>query len=201
MSRQKEIKHHLSEAELDDRIDDTDDPELVTRLIFVKNLYFGDTLAEAAERVGKSQPTGGRWADRWNESGVEGLEPKWGDGRPPKLDDGERKRLRELLEEGQPWTTQEVRHLIEEEYNVSYHPNYIYELLRGFGMRYAKPRPKRPERPDNAAEILDDRIDEALDDGDDETVTDGGYVVGFSTRRGLNQPTTASEFGRSASRE
>lgn len=202
MVRRKDIERHLSEEELDERLNQTRDPELLKRLIFIKNLYRGDTLGEAAERVGRSQPTGGRWAERWNDGGVTGLTPEWGDGRPSKLDDGERQRLRALLEDGQPWTTQEILHLIEEEFSVSYHPNYIYELLRSFDMHYAKPRPKRPERPDNADEILEERIDDALNannDDDDEPVTDGGTVVGFSTRPGLNRPTTADESGPSTS--
>lgn len=201
MARRKEIERHLTEAELDERIKTAADPELVQRLIFVKNLYNGDTLGEAARRVGKSQPTGGRWADRWNEGGLEGLAPEWGDGRPAKLSDAERERLRELLEAGEPWTTQEILHLIEEEFDVTYHPNYIYELLRSFDMHYAKPRPKRPERPENADEILEDRLEDALesDDEDDEPVTDGGYIVGFSMRPGLNRPIIVDESGPSMS--
>lgn len=199
--RRKEIIRHLNEEELSKKLREADDSEIVRRLSFVKNLYKGDTLAEAADRIGKSQPTGVRWAERWNKGGIEALEPNYGDGRPPKLDEQEQERLKELLEEGQPWRTQEILHLIEDEFDVTYHQNYIHELLRSFDMNYAKPRPKRPDRPDNADEILEDRIDEAVDENDDnnETVTDGGYVVGFSTRRGRSQPTTANESGRSTS--
>ena len=83
---------------------------------------------------------------------------------------------------------------------MTYHLNYIHELLRSFDMQYAKPRPKRPERPDDAEAILEERINEALEEeSDDEPVTNGGYVVGFSTRRGLSRPTTANESGRSTS--
>ena len=198
--RRKEVERHLTEEEIDDELGSTDDPKMVQRLCFIKNLYEGDTLEEAARRVGKSQPTGGRWVDRWNEGGLERLTPEYGGGRPPKLDEDDRERLVALLEADQPWTTQEVRHLIEEEFDVTYHPNYIHDLLRSFDMHYAKPRPKRPERPDDAEEILEERIDEALEEeSDDEPMTDGGYVVGFSMRRGPNRPTIASESGRSTS--
>lgn len=200
MARRKEIERHLSEAELDEKIKSADDPKIVQRLCYVKNLYEGDTLKEAAQRVGSSQPTGARWAKQWNEGGVDGIRPDWGGGRPSKLDDEDRQRLVEMLQADQPWSTQEIRHLIEDEFDVSYHPNYIHELLRSFDMQYAKPRPKRPERPDDADEILEDRLDRSLDEtDDDDTVTDGGYVVGFSTRRGPNRRTTASESGRSTS--
>jgi hypothetical protein len=36
MARRKDIERHLTEDELDRRINQTDDPELLRRLIFVK---------------------------------------------------------------------------------------------------------------------------------------------------------------------
>ena len=180
--RRKAIERHLTDQELIERLRTESDPEMVRRLGFVKNLYEGDTIAEAATREGKSQPTGVRWAERWNEGGVEGLAPNHGGGRPPKLDEADRDHLVALLEADQPWTTQEIRQLIEDEFGVTYHPNYIHELLRSFDMHYAKPRPSRPERPENADEILEDRIEETLDRAepdDDEPVSDGGCVVGL----------------------
>jgi transposase len=174
--RRKEIERHLSEAELDAKLRNEENPEMVRRLGFIKNLYQGDTLGEAAGRVGKSQPTGARWAKRWNDGGVDELAPDHGGGRPSKLTTSERTDLRQQLETDRPWTTQDVLHLIEEEFGVSYHPNYIYELLRSFDMHDAKPRPKRPERPDGTDETLEDRLDETHDskDDDDGPVTDGG---------------------------
>ena len=200
--RRKELTRYLTKTELAETLRDCDDAEMVCRLGFIKNLYHGDTVAEAADRVGKSQPTGGRWLDRWNRGGVNGLSPDHGGGRPPKLNAEEQDRLRQLLEADQPWTTQEIRTLIKEKFNVTYHPNYIPELLRSLGMNYAKPRPERPERPDDADEILEERLEDTLDQKeDDEPVTDGGYVVGFLTRRGPNQPTIVNESGHSIHRE
>lgn len=175
-NRRKEIKRHLTEDELDEKLAETDDPKIVQRLCFVKNLYHGDTLQEAATRVGKSQPTSVRWAERWNEGGLDELAPSFGDGRPPKLDENDKERLIELLKAAQPCTTQEIRQLIKDEFDVTYHPNYIHELLRSFDMHGTKPQPKRPERQDNADEILDNRSDQPLEEpaDDDEPVTDGG---------------------------
>ncbi|PSP67764.1 hypothetical protein BRC85_04990 [Halobacteriales archaeon QS_1_69_70] len=105
---------------------------MVRPLGFVKNLYQADTLGEAADRVGKSQPRGARWAERWNEGGVGELAPDHGGERPSKLTAGERQQLREHLEADQPWTTEGLRSLIQEEFGVTYYPNYVYELLRSF---------------------------------------------------------------------
>jgi len=64
-------------------------------------------------------------------------------------------------------------------------------------LSYAIPRTKRPSRPDNAEEILDERVENAFDENtmqphnkregddpegwvvDDDIRTDGGTVVGF----------------------
>ncbi len=158
------------------------------RLIFVKRLYKGATLEDAADDVGMSQSTGSRWAKLWNKGG-----------RPPKLTDQQRVRLLDLLEEGEPWKKQEIQHLINTEFDVEYHPNYLPRLLDDLGLSYAIPRTERPDRPDNAAEILDERVSDVSaedesdephnkregDESDNEWTfnedvrTDGGTTVGF----------------------
>jgi len=196
-SRRKEIKYHLSEKEIDELHRDAEDEHRLRRLGFLKNLYQGDSIPEAADREGRSAATGDRWAEAWNEGGLEALMPSFGGGRPPKLDEDEQEELLELLREGQPWKSQEIQHLLQEEFGVSYSPNYLGTFLRELGLSYAKPRPKRPNRPENPEEILDERVEDALDeetdelhnkregddeDGwvvDDDIRTDGGTVVGF----------------------
>jgi len=195
--RRKEVVRHLSEDDLDRLLAETDDEKLSKRLTFVKNLYKGDTLAEAADRVGKSASTGSRWARRWNNGGLGLLSPNFGGGPPPKLDTAEQEHLLELLREGQPWKKQEIQHLINEEFDVQYHPVYLSQFLKDLGLSRAIPRTRRPSKPENAEEILDDRVADAVDeeadeshnkregdedDGwvvDDDICTDGGTVIGF----------------------
>ena len=160
-SRRKEIKHHLSEDEIDELLREAEDDHRLRRLGFVKNLYLGDSIPEAADREGRSAATGDRWAEAWNEGGLEALMPSFGGGRPPKLDDEEQDELVEMLREGQPWKSQEIQHLLQEEFDVSYSPNYLGTFLRELGLSYAKPRPKRPHRPENPDEILEERVDDA----------------------------------------
>jgi transposase len=156
--RRKEIQRHLSEDDLDAKLRDAEDPAMVRRLGFIKNLYRGDTLGDAADREGKSQPTGARWAAQWNDGGVDELAPDHGGGRPPKLTASERQQLRELLETNQLGTTRALHDLIQERFDVTYHPNYIYELLRSLDLHSAKPR---PQRPDGAEDLPEDRSEDA----------------------------------------
>jgi transposase len=195
-SRRKEIKRYLSEEEIDELLREAEDDHRLRRLGFLKNLYQGDSIPEAADREGRSAATGDRWADAWNEGGLEELMPSFGGGRPPKLDEDEQQELIEMLRDGQPWKSQEIQHLLNEEFGVEYSRNYLGTFLRSLGLSYAKPRPKRPHQPENPDEILEERVDDALDEDDqphnkregedddgwvvdDDVCTDGGTVLGF----------------------
>ena len=80
--REKEIVRHLSEDDLDRLLTQTDDEKVSKRLTFIKRLYKGATLEDAADDVGMSQSTGSRWARLWNEGGLGLLAPSFGGGRP-----------------------------------------------------------------------------------------------------------------------
>jgi transposase len=82
--------------------------------------------------------------------------PNFCDGRPPKLDAQQQDQLFELLRDGQLLKKQEIQHLINDEFNVSLHPVYLLVFLEKLGLSCAIPRTKRPSRPDNAEEILDE---------------------------------------------
>ena len=70
--RRKEIVRHLSEDDLDRLLAESTDEKLTERLIFVKRLYKGATLEDAADDVGRSSGTGTRWGPpverRWSRS-------------------------------------------------------------------------------------------------------------------------------------
>lgn len=167
----KQVEEHLNESELDEAIDkaqSNERPRLVRRLCLIENLYAGDSVTEAASRVGVTQPTASRWTDRWNEHGVDGLRPDFGGGRPPKLSQREREQLQEVLNRHQPLTTEHVHQLIEEGFGVSYSRRHVPRLLDKLGIRDAVPRPGAPERPDDAEEQLQRRLEAALDEVDDD---------------------------------
>jgi len=173
---------HLSEEELEQAIKDAqkaDETRLVRRLCFIKNLYQGDTREQAGRRVGISRSTTRRWASAWNDGGVEGLRPRFGGGRPPKLTPQQWDELCTILEESQPWTPKQIHALIEDRYNVTYHPAHLSRKLREAGMNYAKPRPMDPRRPNDAEEVLAERLDEALGEDDQEEKEDEPVVFGF----------------------
>ena len=67
-----------------------------------------------------------------------------------------------VLEEWQPWTPKAIHALIEDRYNITYHPVHLIRKLRDAGMNCAKTRTIDPRRHDDAEEILAERLIEAL---------------------------------------
>ena len=125
VGREKEVVKHLSSEELDRLQAETDNLKTYKRLTFLKHLYDDVALAEAADKVGISEGTASNWVRRWNQGGLGKLTPNFGGGRPPKLDEAQQEQFIERLREGQPWKKQEIQHLLNEEFDVEYHPNYL----------------------------------------------------------------------------
>jgi len=48
--RRKEITYHLPEEKIDELLREATDDRRKERLEFLKNLYYGDSIAEAADR-------------------------------------------------------------------------------------------------------------------------------------------------------
>lgn len=174
-SRRIEVERHLSEDELDEALNEAqkaDETRLVRRLCFMENLYAGDSTRIAARRVGVSRFTGDRWLAAWNEGGVDGLRPSFAGGRPAKLSPEQFEEFFTLLEEGQPWTPQEIDELLLERYDVTYNRAHLARILRSDGMQYAKPRPMDPRQSPDAEADFRERLEEALakDNGDEPLV-------------------------------
>jgi putative transposase len=135
---------HLDESAHDAAIDEAQSNEetrVVRRLCLITNLYAGDSITEAASRVDVTQPTASRWTDRWNKTGIDGLRPDFGGGRPPKLSEREQQRLTEALKQHQPLTTEHVHQLIEKGSGVLYSQRPV---LRSFKkLEYSTPFPDR----------------------------------------------------------
>ncbi|QEF94381.1 MULTISPECIES: IS630 family transposase [Methanothermobacter] len=150
-----EVIKHLSAEELDKRIKKLEkDTRVLQRLYFIRHLYRGMSVEEAADLAGTTKATGYAWLKRWNSKGYEGLIPEFGGGRPSKLTEDEKEELKEMLKRKDSWTTKEVQDLIEDKFGVNYSSWQVRRILKSFGMKYAKPYQKDYRRPENAEETL-----------------------------------------------
>jgi transposase len=156
------VVKHLSQEELETSIQKEKGKRSAERLIFIRNLYAGDEVELAAQKVGRCSATGYFWLQRWNKNGPEGLKPKFGGGRPSKLISTQREELKARLQTKTCWTTKDVQKLIKKQYGKDYHISNVIRLLRLLGMRYAKPYPRDYRRPDDAEAKLKLALDDAL---------------------------------------
>ena len=149
------IKRHITAEELNKRIISLEtDVKVLRRLYFIKYRYEGASVEEASKRVGISKPVAYNWQDRWNEEKYVGLIPKYAGGRPSKLRDDQKEKLKIVLNERDDWSTEEVRKLIFEEFGVEYTLKQIRIILKKFGMKHTKPYPHDYRRPKDAEERL-----------------------------------------------
>ena len=164
MSKQNRVsvKRHISVKELRRLIRLEKDKRVHERLLFIHHLYMGASVPDACEFMCIALQSGYNWLKAWNQAGYTGLKPRFGGGRPPKLTPEHREMLREALGSKDHWLIGEVRDLIARRFNVEYSQRQVTRILRELGMHYYKPYPEDSRRPENAEEVLQERLDEAL---------------------------------------
>ena len=149
------IERHITAEELLKRIKSLEkDAKVLQRLYFIKYRYEGLAVETAADRVEISKPVAYIWQERWNKEGYAGLKPKFAGGKPSKLTDDQKEKLKDILDNREDWTTEGIRKLISEEFMVEYTLKQIRIILKKFGMNLAKPFPHDYRRPDDAEDIL-----------------------------------------------
>lgn len=157
MSRRPEIKvvQHLSSGELSKRIRGLEkDVRVLNRLHFIQYLYSGFSIEDACGKVGVVKAVGYEWVRRWNRDGPDGLYPRFGGGRPPKLSAEQKESLVYLLVQRDDWTLEEIRDLISDGYGVDYNVSQVSRILHSLDMNCGKPYPVDYRMPANASEIL-----------------------------------------------
>jgi putative transposase len=154
-SEQIPIRKHITREELESRIKTLEkDVKILKRLYFVKFRYAGESVEESAQRIGVTRNEGYIWQRRWNERGYDGLIPRYAGGRPMKLSSEEFNRLKDLLNEKTTWTTDDVRTMIHQEFDVEYTLKQIRIIMKKLHMAYGKPFTQDYRRPEDAESLL-----------------------------------------------
>lgn len=110
--------------------------------------------AEIARHLGVSRATVSEWAKMVQRKGIRGLRKKKAPGSESKLSKVQKGKLKRMLDRGalacgfptDRWTLERVRQLIQKQFKVSYHPNYLNRLLRQLGFSPQKPVPQAVEQ-------------------------------------------------------
>ena len=109
---------------------------------------------EIARHLGVTEAAVSKWKKKLTEDGPQALQMRKATGRPAKLDQAARQTLAKKLEGGaiaagfptEQWTQARVQQVIEREFGVSYHQNYISRLLDEMGWSVQKPDARAIER-------------------------------------------------------
>jgi putative transposase len=121
----------------------------------VRLLQAGEmSQAQIARHLGVSEATISKWKKVLEQKGPAGLQARKASGRPPKLSAADKRQLVEKLEQGalaagfatEQWTQARVKKVIEQEFGVHYHRDYISRLLHGLGWSVQKMDPRAIER-------------------------------------------------------
>ena len=120
----------------------------------------GLSLHEVARRLGCAPSSVMRWRDAVRREGKKGLKVRPTPGRPPRLDEEERRALADVLLAGPVasgygtdlWTTARVAEVIRTRFGVSYHPDHVGRLLHQMGWSAQKPERRALERDETKIE-------------------------------------------------
>ena len=110
--------------------------------------------AEIARQLGVSRTTVSDWSKTVQTKGIKGLQKRKAAGSQSKLSQEQKQKLKRMLDRGalaygfptDRWTLERVRRLIQEEFEIRYHPNYLNRLLRKLGFSPQKPLPQAVEQ-------------------------------------------------------
>ena len=110
--------------------------------------------AEIARHLGVTEAAVSKWKHTLETQGPQALQARQATGRPPKLSADEQEQLVKTLEQGAlaagfptaQWTLARVKQVIQREYGVDYHRNYLSRLLHGLGWSVQKPETRALER-------------------------------------------------------
>ena len=120
----------------------------------IRLLEQGYAPVEVAGIVGVDRRSVRRWKAAYNIQGDEAILAKPVPGRPPKLNERQKKRLAEELLEGAQahgfdtdlWTCPRVAQVIQRRFGVRYHEDHVGRLLHSMGFSPQKPQRRAVER-------------------------------------------------------
>lgn len=110
--------------------------------------------SEIARQLGVTRMAVSHWAKHLHDGGLRQLRRRKPPGRPSKLTTTQQKALLRLLKrdaktagfQTERWTLRRMQKVIEHEFHVVYHPNYVARLLQKLDWSLQVPLPRAQER-------------------------------------------------------
>ncbi|MGL6195010.1 MAG: helix-turn-helix domain-containing protein [Thermoguttaceae bacterium] len=136
----------------------TPSPQFLRRKLGGELLQKGYDIDEVTEITGASVDSVKRWADKIDTGGLEALQRKPQSGRPAKLSQEQLDTLYGVIVKGavasgftnDRWESKRIRLVIQKLFNVTYHKNYIWEIMRKIGLTPQLPTTRSKKRSQKA---------------------------------------------------
>lgn len=123
-------------------------PRVALRLQAVMLSVQRQTTGQIAQGLQVDRTRVHAWIGAWNEHGEAGLLEGHRSGRPAQLNATQREYLADILDSGPVaqglntgvWTSPLIAQIIEEEFDVSYHPGHVRHLLKQLNFSVQRPK-------------------------------------------------------------
>jgi transposase len=122
-------------------------PRVVQRIQGVMLSLEKYSINEIARFLHVQRSTVHNWITAWNEFGKIAFLEGYRSGRPPRLANDDHEKLADIIESGPlaygletgVWTSPIIRYVIENEFNIQYHPGHIRKLIKQLGFSVQRP--------------------------------------------------------------
>jgi transposase len=151
-----------SAAELRELAVNTEDGDIVRRLLGIALLLDGWSRGEAATASGMDRQTLCDWVHRYNSGDVASLATAARSGRPSALNGEQMAELKEFVIAGPDpekdgvvrWRCVDLRAKIADHFSVTFHQRSVAKLLGKLGLTRLQPRPYHPKKDAAAQEAF-----------------------------------------------
>ncbi len=138
------------------------DPDQTRRLLALAAIYGGGSRSEAAAIGGVGLQTVRDWVMRFNRDGAAGLLNGKAPGNRPLLDEAQREKLRQVVEDGPipaihnvvRWRLVDLTGWVFEEFRISISKQTMSRELRAMGFRKLSARPRHHAKSEAAADAF-----------------------------------------------
>jgi len=136
------------------------DHRMRLRLLAVSHFKSGKNRAEVARMLNISRRIVNNWVANYLSKGLHGLESKKPTGRPSYLTEQQKQTLSLYIktqsqsEAGGRLTGESIQSYLKDNFDVHYHPNAIYKLLKSLGFSWITSRSRHPKQSDEVQETF-----------------------------------------------
>lgn len=124
------------------------------RLKAIKLHQKGHSQYRIAKQLQVSFEAVSNWVELYEKQGLKGLKTLGKPGPRPRLDDNEKRKIKQAILKGPKaqgfatdlWTLERIAKLIKQMTKISYHPGHVWKILLSLGFTCQKPQTKSIER-------------------------------------------------------